>query len=81
MIMANSLIRALLCSGLLAVSQADVAHTRKYFYTGGKYITDARGSHYLKDQLYVEELTPAAGVTKPWPLVLIHGYGQTGTVS
>lgn len=80
--LATALLRALLVfSGLLAASQADVPHTRKYFYVGGKYITDNRGSHYVKDQLYVEELTPASGATRPWPLVLIHGYGQTGTVS
>jgi hypothetical protein len=30
--------------------------------------------------MYVEKLTPAAGVTKPHPIVFIHGQAQTGTV-
>jgi len=64
------------CSALLS----ETPHTRKYFYVGGKYITNGNGQHFFKDQMYVEELTPAGGPTKDVPLILIHGMGQTGTV-
>jgi len=30
--------------------------------------------------MYVEELTPLGGSKKPFPLVFVHGLGQTGTV-
>lgn len=38
----------------------------------------------MEGQIYVEELTPVVSegqIKRPWPLVLIHGAGQTGTVS
>jgi len=56
-------------------------HTREYFYIGGNYITAADATHFWENQMYVEELTPVGGSTKPYPLVFIHGLGQTGTVS
>ena len=84
MFVASFLLRALAFGASLEPIQArrsDIPYTRKYFYVGGDYVSDAAGDHYLKDQMYVEELNPAAGATKPWPLVLIHGFAQTGTVS
>ena len=44
---------------------------------------DDRGDaqHVLTGQMYVEQLLPVGGVKHPWPLVFIHGAGQTGTVS
>ena len=59
----------------------ETPHIRKVFYIGGCYVTDQSGNHVLKDQMYVEQLTPIGGSTKPYPLILIHGFGQTGTVS
>ena len=59
----------------------DCAHHRNYFYVGGQYIDNGKGSHIMEGQMYVERLTPAAGSTRPFPVVFVHGGGQTGTVS
>jgi hypothetical protein len=51
---------------------------RKYFYVGGNYVSTDSGTLFV-NQMYVEQLTP----TKPsqkYPLALIHGEAQTGTV-
>lgn len=70
---------------LLEIAQAatepsDTPHTRYFFHVGGDYVSDGHGGHYFANQSYVEKLTPASGATKPYPLVFIHGIGQTGTV-
>ena len=70
---------ACLATELLAIA-ADVPHTRKYFYVGGHYVNDTSGGHVMRDQMYVEQLTPAMGPSQPYPIVFIHGFGQTGTV-
>ena len=54
---------------------------RTYFYVGGQYVNNGEGQHVMTGQMYVEKLTPLHGVTHLWPLVFIHGAGQTGTVS
>lgn len=59
----------------------DPPHTRQYFYSGGQYVTNTAGEHTWTDQLYVEQLTPLAGITKENPIIFIHGQAQTGTVS
>lgn len=55
--------------------------SREYFYSGGRYVDDGSGTgqHILQGQMYVEKLTPAASCPQPYPLVFIHGQGQTGT--
>ncbi|KAL4813311.1 Alpha/Beta hydrolase protein [Aspergillus spinulosporus] len=40
---------------------------------------DGAGQHVFTNQMYVEKLTPTAGVTKPYPIIFIHGQAQTGT--
>ena len=62
---------------------AESPSIRSYFYVGGHYVDDGKGDgqHVLTGQLYVEQLLPVDGVKHPWPLVFIHGAGQTGTVS
>ncbi|EEH20133.1 hypothetical protein PABG_02392 [Paracoccidioides brasiliensis Pb03] len=52
---------------------------RRYFYAGGKYFSDGSGGHFLEGQIYVEQLNPIEGSTKPFPLIFIHGFAQTGT--
>ncbi|KAI4169947.1 MAG: hypothetical protein LQ343_005329 [Gyalolechia ehrenbergii] len=54
---------------------------RSYIYVGGQYIDngDSDDQHVMTGQMYVEKLVPVDGVRHPWPLVLIHGAGQTGT--
>lgn len=59
---------------------SEVPAQRSYLYVGGQYILNSAGQHVFADQMYVEKLTPAAGVTKPYPIVFIHGQAQTGTV-
>lgn len=57
----------------------EAQHTREYFYVGGSYVTTTSGSLF-QNQMYVEKLTPPR-VSQPYPIVFLHGGGQTGTVS
>jgi hypothetical protein len=41
---------------------------------------DTPVGHILHNQMYVEKLSPAKGSRKPYPIVFVHGGGQTGTV-
>ena len=81
-----------LCIGLLAsparaeppklpvpvVDQSGVA-ARGYFYVGGHYVGSSEpGKDVMDGQIYVEVLAPK-DVRRPFPLVLIHGAGQTAT--
>jgi pimeloyl-ACP methyl ester carboxylesterase len=50
---------------------------RGYFYVGGKYVGEP-GKEIMQGQAYVEVLAPK-DVRRPYPLVLIHGAGQTAT--
>ena len=59
---------------------AEVPAQREYMYVGGQYTLNSVGQHVFANQMYVEKLTPAAGATKPHPIVFIHGQAQTGTV-
>jgi pimeloyl-ACP methyl ester carboxylesterase len=58
------------------VDQSAVAQ-RGYFYVGGKYVGEP-GKEIMAGQIYVEVLAPK-DVRRPYPLVLIHGAGQTAT--
>lgn len=71
------------CVGINAVSPAcsssESAYKRDVFYVGGQYVT--YGTSYIRSgQLYVEKLTPAAGATKPYPLVFISAGVPSGNV-
>jgi pimeloyl-ACP methyl ester carboxylesterase len=57
--------------GPLALAQAS------YFFVGGKIDTSAEGSPML-GHMYVEYMTPARR-SQPYPIVMVHGGGQTGT--
>jgi hypothetical protein len=59
------------------------AYFRSFFHVGGHYVDNdgANDQHEMTGQMYVEKLLPVNGIKHPWPLVLIHGAGQTGTVS
>jgi pimeloyl-ACP methyl ester carboxylesterase len=48
-----------------------------YFFVGGHYIKAPDGEIMI-GQMYVHALIPAS-VTKPYPIVMIHGLGQSGT--
>lgn len=56
---------------------ARVAAVRDHFHVGGRYVGDS-GKELMAGQMYVERLTPAQ-VTRPLPLVLVHGAAQTAT--
>jgi hypothetical protein len=61
----------------------DIAIVREYFYVGGHYSNDGSGTgeHIFKEQMYIEKLSAdSCGKKKPYPIVFIHGQGQTGTV-
>jgi len=59
-----------------ATDQSAVAQ-RGYFYVSGKYVGEP-GKEIMQGQTYVEVLAPR-DVRRPYPLVLIHGAGQTAT--
>ena len=48
-----------------------------YFFAGGTYSL-VNGRRVLSGQLYAEFQIPA-GQTRPWPIVMVHGGGQSGT--
>ncbi len=47
-----------------------------WFYAGGEY-TEHDGGHMMRGAMYVERFVPAKQ-TRPYPVVMIHGNGQTG---
>ena len=61
---------------------ADTPYHREYFYVGGTYVpsTSDFGGCTMKDQTYVERLTPVDGPTRDAPLIFVHGAGQSGLV-
>lgn len=65
----------------LSAASSEVAAIRTFFYTGGGYADDGAGGHIYREQMYVERLQPAKGVSRATPIVFIHGQAQTGTVS
>lgn len=60
---------------------AESSYNRSYFYVGGDYVDDEKGNgqHIMVGQMYVEKLFPLHEARHPWPLIFIHGGGQTGT--
>jgi hypothetical protein len=65
----------------VSAASSEVAAIRSFFYAGGGYADDGAGGHIFREQMYVERLQPAKGVSQPTPIVFIHGQAQTGTVS
>lgn len=61
----------------ILVNSQGIPHIRSYFYAGGAFL-ESGGGNIAHGQIYVEHLIPLA-VTKPFPLVFIHGNGMTGT--
>lgn len=79
---------SLVC-GVLALRQTsqtwsspESAYVRDYFMAGGSYTDDGtgEGTHAFQGQMYVERLAPVSGANRSYPLVFVHGTGQTGTV-
>ncbi|KAH6606011.1 fusarubin cluster-esterase [Trichoderma cornu-damae] len=62
-----------------AAVSSEAAAIRTFFYTGGGYTDDGVGGHIYREQMYVERLRPARGVSRATPIVFIHGQAQTGT--
>jgi len=58
-------------------AQQQPAAQHGFFYVGGHY-AGAAATEVMTGQMYVEFLRPAR-VTRPYPLVLIHGAAQTAT--
>ncbi|KAL0063083.1 hypothetical protein AAF712_009990 [Marasmius tenuissimus] len=54
-----------------------VLHRRNYFYIGERYVM-SNDSVIAAGQIYVEHLVPAQ-VTRPFPILFIHGHGMTAT--
>ena len=54
-----------------------VLHRRNYFYIGERYVT-VNDSVIAAGQIYVEHLAPAQ-VTRPFPILFVHGRGMTAT--
>lgn len=69
----------LLLVALVQGGPAEALHRREYFYVGGEYLNTTDG-WLFHNQMYVEKLSPSGGSTQPYPIVLLHGGAQTGTV-
>jgi hypothetical protein len=67
-------------TSLLGLTSASTIHERSYFYVGGNYSINSDGEHIFTNQMYVEKIVPAGGVSRKYPIVFVHGNGQTGTV-
>jgi pimeloyl-ACP methyl ester carboxylesterase len=59
------------------ISPQDTVAGRGFFYVGGHYV-GAPGKEIMQGQMYVEVLVPKEK-KHPYPLVLVHGAGQTAT--
>ncbi|KAK7995016.1 alpha/beta-hydrolase [Apiospora arundinis] len=73
------------CTGINALSpkckSTEAAYTRDFFYVGGDYIASAvPGQSIFTGQMYVEKLTPIAGVNQTYPLVFVSAGVPSGTV-
>ena len=64
----------------LAACPSSTPSFRNFFYIGGGYDTEPDGTHLWRNQMYVEHLSPVQ-ITQSLPIILIHGQGQSGTVS
>jgi hypothetical protein len=63
------------CTGVKGISpkcsSQESAYQRDFFYIGGGYVDSGiPGQQMWTDQLYVEKLTPARKVNKPYPMNL-----------
>ncbi|RCI17067.1 hypothetical protein L249_1796 [Ophiocordyceps polyrhachis-furcata BCC 54312] len=69
--------------GRTVAETTEAAYVRDFFYVGGHYeavgSSSNIGGHVMRGQMYVERLRPVAGVTQPYPVLMIHGMGMTGT--
>jgi len=73
------------CTGVKAVSPkcktAEATYSRDVFFIGGGYVSSGiPGQDMWGGQLYVEKLTPARGVSKPYPLVFVSPGLPSGSV-
>jgi hypothetical protein len=71
------------CTGVKGISpkchSQESAYQRDFFYIGGGYVNSGiPGQQLWSDQLYVEKLTPAGKVNKPYPMVFISAGVNTG---
>lgn len=69
------LIGAAALAGCANTQTAAVKHG--YLFAGGRYV-DTKAGPIMERQMYVESRIPAQ-ITKPYPIVMIHGAAQTGT--
>ncbi|PQE08993.1 fusarubin cluster-esterase protein [Rutstroemia sp. NJR-2017a WRK4] len=73
-----SLVRLAASSVPVYTPHSEAYAARSYFYVGGQYITVSPNNTIYTDQMYVEHIVPSR-ILQPYPLVFIHGQGQTGT--
>jgi pimeloyl-ACP methyl ester carboxylesterase len=69
-----------LCLGVLVLNAKDLPMSierQGYLFAGGKYST-VNGQQVLSGQIYAEYQIPAKQ-THRWPILMIHGLGQSGT--
>ncbi|KAB8207521.1 Alpha/Beta hydrolase protein [Aspergillus parasiticus] len=79
-VLASMLLLSHVVHGVRGFSNAP--HFRDYFYIGGQYIhsnSSGGGGTYFHKQMYVEKLSPVRERVQPYPIVFVHGGGQTGT--
>jgi hypothetical protein len=63
-------------------TSAEILHRRDFFYVGGRYVYNSTlANNLVSEQMYMEKLTPASGITRPRPLVFFQAGGSSGAVS
>jgi pimeloyl-ACP methyl ester carboxylesterase len=62
-------------SSIPMFSTANIAR-QAFFHVGGQYV-EKDGQHYMQGSMYVEVWEPRR-IRRPYPIVLMHGAGQTG---
>jgi hypothetical protein len=71
------------CIGVNGISpkcrSQESTYQRDFFYIGGGYVDSSiPGQQMWSDQLYVEKMTPASKVNKPYPIVFVSAGVNTG---
>jgi len=70
-------IGSLLIAAIAGCAAPQDAVKQGYLFAGGQYV-DTKAGQIMAGQMYAEYRIPAK-VTKPYPIVMIHGAAQTGT--
>lgn len=82
---AAAVVREADCEGINAIrpecTSAEAPYRRDVFYVGGEYLPYSNTTQSITSgQIYVEKLTPLAGVSQTYPLVFVSAAIPPGSV-